>query len=79
MASNTDTTSDEDARIALGQKHLAELGIEKASIYPHAKIVRIQVPASDFDRALQMRETIVERMKAIGYRFVALDLEEKAE
>jgi uncharacterized protein len=77
MASNIDETLNEDERIALAQKHLVELGIEKASIYPHKKIVRIQVPESDFDRAIQIREAIVEQMKAVGYRFVALDLEEK--
>ena len=79
MKSNTDDTLNENEMVALAQKHLAELGIENALIYPHKKIVRIQVPESDFDRAVQIRETIVERMRAIGYRFVTLDLEEKAD
>ena len=79
MESNTAQNLNENEMVALAQKRLAELGIAEASIYPHKKIVRIQVAESDFDRAIQMRETIVEQMKAIGYRFVALDLDEKAD
>ena len=69
----------EDEMVVLAQQCLSELGIGEASIYPHRKIVRIQLTEADFDRAIQIRETIVERMKAIGYRFVALDFDEKAD
>ena len=69
----------ENEMVSLAQQCLSELGIAEASIYPHKRIVRIQVAESDFDRAIQMRETIVERMKTIGYRFVALDFDEKAD
>ena len=76
MESNINTTSNENEPILLARSHLEGLGIQGASVYHHGTIVRIQVPGADFDRALQMRETIVERMKAIGYRYVALDLDE---
>ncbi len=79
MESNPTKKLNEGEMVALAQQRLSELGIAEASIYPHKKIVRIQVAASDFDRAIQIRETIVERMKTIGYRFVALDFDEKVD
>ena len=79
MESNTTQKPNENEMVVLAQKCLSELGIAEASIHPHKKIVRIQVAEVDFDRAIQMRETIVERMKTIGYRFVALDFDEKAD
>ena len=79
MESNTTQKLNENEMVVLAQKCLSELGIAEASIHPHKKIVRIQVAEVDFDRAIQMRETIVERMKTIGYRFVALDFDEKAD
>ena len=79
MESNTTQKLNENEMATLAQKCLSELGIAEASIYPHRKIVRIQVAEADFDRAVQMRETIVEQMKTIGYRFVALDFDEKAD
>lgn len=79
MASDTTKKLNENEMVTLAQQCLSELGISEASIYPHKRIVRIQVVESDFDRAIQMRETIVERLKAIGYRFVALDFDEKAD
>ena len=79
MASDTTKKLNEDEMVTLAQQCLSELGIAEASIYPHKRIVRIQVAEADFDRAVQMREIIVERMKIIGYRFVALDFDEKAD
>ena len=79
MASDTTKKLNENEMVTLAQQCLSELGIAEAAIYPHKRIVRIQVAESDFDRAIQIRETIVERLKTIGYRFVALDFDEKAD
>ncbi|MBI1928656.1 hypothetical protein HYR99_30985 [Candidatus Poribacteria bacterium] len=76
MTSNTDKKPTENEMMEGARRGLAQLGMKGASVYHHGAIVRIQVPAVDFDRALQMREIIVARMKAIGYRYVALDLED---
>ena len=79
MESDTTKKLNEDEMVTLAQQCLSDLGIPEALIYPHKRIVRIQVAEADFDRAVQIRETIVERMKTIGYRFVALDFDEKAD
>ena len=76
MVSNTGQTPNVDELIELAERNLIELGIEGASVSHHGVIVRIQVPDSDFDRTVQLRESIVNRLKAIGYRYVALDLNE---
>ena len=77
MASNNDNTRNENELITLAQRELEELGLKNTSIFHHGKIIRIQVPDADFDQAIQMREAIVGRLKAIGYQYVALDLDEK--
>ena len=77
MALNTEHTPNLDELIEIAEKNLIELGIEGASVSHHGTIVRIQVRESDFDRAVQMRESIVNRLKAIGYRYIALDLNDK--
>ena len=76
MTSNTSQTPKTEELIELAERNLVELGFEGASISHHGTIVRIQVRESDFNRAVRMRESIVDRLKAIGYRYVALDLNE---
>ena len=76
MTSNSNQTPNVDELIELAERNLVELGIEGASVSHHGTIVRVQVSESDFNRAVRMRQSIVDRLKAIGYRYVALDLNE---
>ena len=55
---------------------LSEFELEGVSLFDHAPVLRIQVSEAQFTRALQLRETIVDRIKPLGYRFIALDLDE---
>ncbi len=50
------------------------LGIRQARVRHHGEVARIEVTPDDFEIVLGQREKIVERLKAIGYTFVALDL-----
>ena len=54
---------------------LAEFQIEGASLFAHAPVLRIQVSEPHFARAIAVSETLVERIKPLGYRFIALDLD----
>jgi PP-loop superfamily ATP-utilizing enzyme len=72
---NNDATSLSNK--VLAQQKLKELGVEKASLSQHGLVLRIQVPAADFDQTVAKREAIVNQMKAIGYRFIALDLDDR--
>ena len=55
---------------------LHEFQIKGAVLFDHTPVLRIQISESQFTHALQVRETLVERIKPLGYRFVALDLDE---
>ena len=55
---------------------LHEFQIEGAVLFDHAPVLRIQISEAQFVHALQIRETLVERIKPFGYRFIALDLDE---
>ena len=58
------------------QQILHEFQLEDVSLFDHDPVLRIQVSDAQFARALQVRETLVERIKPLGYRFVAIDLDE---
>ena len=68
----------DDSLAALTQikQILHEFQIENVSLFDHDPVLRIQVSDAQFARALQLRETLVERIKPLGYRFVAIDLDE---
>ncbi|MBI5565197.1 MAG: ATP-dependent sacrificial sulfur transferase LarE [Chloroflexi bacterium] len=50
------------------------LGLRRVRVRHHHEIARLEVDPDDFEIVLRRRETIVERLKPIGYTFVALDL-----
>ena len=58
------------------QQILHEFQIEDVSLFDHEPVLRIQVSDAQFARALQLRETLVERIKPLGYRFISIDLDE---
>jgi PP-loop superfamily ATP-utilizing enzyme len=70
---NTETQPED--RLSRARHGLTEFGITDAVLTEHTPILRIQLSEADFDRAIERRDAIVEAMKAIGYRFVALDLD----
>lgn len=55
---------------------LHEFQIKDALLFDHTPVLRIQISEEQFAHALQVRETLVERIKPLGYRFIALDLDE---
>ncbi len=50
------------------------LGIRQARVRHHGEIARLEVPPEDFEIILSQREKITERLRTIGYTFIALDL-----
>ena len=55
---------------------LHEFQLEEVSLFDHDPVLRIQVSDAQFALALQLRETLIERIKPFGYRFIAIDLDE---
>ncbi len=73
---NTPLQDDSSAAFTQIERILHEFQIENVSLFDHNPVLRIQVSDAQFARALQLRETLVERIKPLGYRFVAIDLDE---
>ena len=77
MENNPDTVQAESLNALVAVKQiLSEFELEDVSLFDHAPVLRIQVSEAQFTRALQLRETLVDRIKPLGYRFIALDLDE---
>lgn len=53
---------------------LVELGFRQFRVRHHGDLARIELPAADLPLALDVREQVVERIRACGYRHVTLDL-----
>ena len=53
---------------------LNSLGFEKMRLTEHQRILKISLSDLDFETAIQIRETIVAKIKALGHRFATLDL-----
>ena len=53
------------------------LGFRELRVRHHGEVARIEVPLADLPRLLEpgVRERLVEGLKALGYRFVSVDLE----
>ena len=77
MEKDTHTDQTENpAALAEVERILHEFQLEGVSLFDHAPVLRIQVSEAQFTHALQLRETLVDRIKPLGYRFIALDLDE---
>ena len=73
---NRPVQSENSAALAQIEQILLEFQIEDVSIFDHDPVLRIQVSNTQFEQALQLRETLVDRIKPLGYRFIAIDLDE---
>ena len=62
------------AQVEAAEDALAELGFTQFRVRHHEEVARIELVAAELPRAVELREAIQERVKATGYRFVAVDL-----
>ena len=63
------------AKIEKGEELLQNMGYAKLRLRIHGEVTRIEVPSEDFSRLLEQRETIVEELQALGFRYLTLDLQ----
>ena len=61
-------------QIERAESALLTLGFSQFRVRHHGDVARLEIVPEEFEAALHRRDAIVERMKACGYRFVALDL-----
>ena len=62
------------ARIERAEAAVRVLGFREFRVRHHGDIARIEVPADDFQRAVQHRDALVHGVRRAGYRWVTLDL-----
>ncbi len=70
-------TVDELSRVGRAERALKELGFRQVRVRVHGDLVRVEVEAEDVARLAEpaTRERALEVLKALGYRYVTLDLE----
>ena len=61
-------------QIERAESALLTLGFSQFRVRHHGDVARLEIVPEEFEAALHRRDAIVERVKACGYRFVALDL-----
>ena len=63
-------------KIARGEQYLHSLGFRQLRLRHHGDIARIEVDTGDIAKVINadIRREIVEHLKALGYKYVALDL-----
>jgi uncharacterized protein len=62
-------------QVARAESVLRRLGFAQVRVRHHGEIARLELDPSEFERAIAARATIVEALRATGYRYVALDLD----
>jgi len=61
--------------IAAAERVLRELGFRQCRVRHHGSVARVEVESVDLGRALEARETIARRLRALGFTYVTLDLD----
>lgn len=62
------------ARIAAAEAYLHELGAQVVRVRAHGDLARVEVKEDDLIRVLLYHESVVERLRELGFRYVTLDL-----
>ncbi len=61
-------------QIGRGESVLRNLGFCELRLRHHGEVARIEVARDEFEKALEMAAMIEQEIRAVGYRYVALDL-----
>jgi uncharacterized protein len=63
------------AEVGAAERALKAMGFHELRVRHHGAVARIEVPPSEFDRAIELRDEISRAVRDAGFRFVALDLD----
>ena len=61
-------------RIDEAEEAMRELGFEILRVRDHGDLARVEVPREDLERAASVSTLIEERLRALGFKYVTLDL-----
>lgn len=62
-------------RIDRGEQYIRTLGFYNVRLRLHQDILRIEIDQKDFSRLLEKQDTILSRLKELGFQYITLDLE----
>jgi uncharacterized protein len=62
-------------KIETGEEALKSLGFLGCRLRAHGNIARVEVPISEFEKLINMREKIIPLLKKVGFVYITLDLE----
>jgi uncharacterized protein len=68
-------TKEAVVRVGEGEDYLRSLGLKQFRLRHHGSIARVEIWMDQLDLVLANREEIVKQLKALGYQYIALDLE----
>jgi len=73
----TQVTAERLAQVEEGERRLRELGFRQVRLRHHGELARIEVGPEELERARseEVAAALVEAVKPLGFRWVALDLE----
>jgi len=54
---------------------MKELGFRQVRVRVHGDVARVEVESGVIERLVEQREHVTGALKALGYRFVTIDLE----
>ena len=61
--------------VAAAERALRELGFRQCRVRHHGSVARVEVESGDLERAFAARGAIARRLRALGFTYVALDLD----
>lgn len=68
-------TVEKIAAVGAAERVLHELGFRQCRVRHHGSVARIEVEAADVGRAVEARQKIAPRLRALGFTYVTLDLQ----
>jgi uncharacterized protein len=63
------------SQVEQAEDALRQMGFVQFRTRHHGTLARVEVPAGEIETALAKREEIVKKLKAVGFKYVTLDLE----
>lgn len=62
-------------KIKMAEKILAQQGFENNRVRQHDNISRIEIPPKDFEKFIKKKELLINELKALGLKYITLDIE----
>ena len=66
---------EELSKVGRAERAIKELGFRQVRVRVHGDVARVEVESGDIERLVEQREHVTGALKALGYRFVTIDLE----